>query len=359
MSEPETPQLRTWVQHSLAAAIHYFADADGVARKFQRELAAHCHIAEITVQRNLKDMITATAVILDEIGSRNGATPCGYRLHEAIAAAFPKLDRHAKARIRRVSSWDLARGEASSRASQNWFLRLVAMHGEACDLDLEELSAACGFLKKKKAYSSQVSNVIRDLEAVRRIRRDRRFDPVTGACIRTVTQLAGESGFIPDHQATAPRPRKQQWPPPDHQRNATRLHAAIRRMAGGLRRPLEAFFGDLAREAFPDKPLKEGKRCVLRALRVLESQQAISVKRQQAEGRKGWRQASIYAALPLRADKQAAHRSPREWCIYRDSLGLPLPPTIAPYGSWTKAYDRGGPQIREVIRTSKSRDKNA
>ncbi len=72
------------------------------------------------------------------------------------------------------------------------------------DLSLEELSGRTGFLKKSKQSSSEVSLLVGDLEGFRRLARIRRFDEHTGACIQTITQLAGESGFLPESEATHP-----------------------------------------------------------------------------------------------------------------------------------------------------------
>jgi hypothetical protein len=267
--------LRSWVQQSIAGALHCLSDRDKTCRKFQRELAAHSLHNEATVNREIRALVKAGAVVEVEPGQTNPTKkrePKGYMLHPDVRALFPALSAFQKRQIHRMRSWVLQpatrtirSGErqgqpwhSSSPQSQLWFLDVIAMNmnrdGQT-DKDLEELAALAGFKKKSKASGSSAALIAGDLERFRRIARTRRFDPKTGACLRTLTQIAAESGFIPEHEATAP-PSKTVWPPPEEDRNATKLYHAIFTLAGGLHKAVKLTTRALARAAYHDVSIK-------------------------------------------------------------------------------------------------------
>jgi hypothetical protein len=284
--------LKSWVQHSIVGAIHFFAGRDGVCRKFQREICAHTRHNQATVNRSIQEMLRTGALILVQqgqaLGNRGQSIPNAYRLGPSVRDLFPKLSSYRKDLIRRVSAWPLEPGQrikksglrtgeiwrSSSPQSQVWVAQVIAMNAQPpndeAQIDLEELARQAGFKKKTKAATSSVSLIGGDLEIARRIARRRQFDATrNGACAPTVWQLAGRSGFIPKATSTAPALGRK-WPADPAEWNATKLYNALRELARGLHKPVKVSTRGLAQLAYPDVKLKEGMRRTYRSVRVLK-----------------------------------------------------------------------------------------
>ena len=90
-----------WQYYSLAAAIQFFAEPDGVCRQFHQAFMDHTKLSDATVCMKLIAMIKAGCVIVVEKGNSYGHRsvhrPAGLRLHPAIASLFPRLSARKKA----------------------------------------------------------------------------------------------------------------------------------------------------------------------------------------------------------------------------------------------------------------------